>query len=396
MKISKRASEMKVSSVRGLTPYYKKALENGKYVHRLNIGQPDIETPREFFDALKKFDKKVLEYAESKGYDELIKSFEKYYKKVGIDYGYDDIVITTSGSEALNFAFFAVCDYNDEIIVIEPFYSNYFSFASNFGVIFKAVSSKAEDNFKLPDILEFQKLVSDKTKAILITNPSNPTGYIYTKEEMDKIVEFAKKNDLFIIADEVYREFVYDDEKHISFASYIDELDRIIMIDSISKRYSACGARIGMIATKNKEVMGAIVKQAQGRLAAPTIEQFAAVDLINVEDDYFINVNKEYKYRRDVLCEELSKIDGVIFNKPKGAFYMIVKLPVDNSLEFCKWLLEEFDINNETVMFAPANGFYQNGGGIDEIRISYCIKADEIKRAINILKLGIKKYNSLR
>lgn len=394
MEFSERIIQMQESPIRKLVPLAEKAKKNGKKVYHLNIGQPDIKTPTEFMDSIKKYDEEVLSYSFSQGLPELIDSFINYYKTYDIEFEEDEILITNGGSEAILFSLLAVCDAGDEILVPEPFYTNYNGFSSAAGVKVVPITTKAENGFKLPNKEDIQNLVTDKTKAILLSNPGNPTGAVYTKEEMDALMQIAKENDLYIISDEVYREFIYDGFEYKSFAIFEDIKDRVILTDSISKRYSACGARIGMIACKNKDLIKQILKLCQGRLCVPTLEQIGAAGLINVSKEYLNEIVDEYKKRRDIVYNELSNMDGVICKKPHGAFYAIAKLPVDNAEDFVKWLLTDFDVDGETIMLAPAEGFYATKGlGVDEVRISYVLNEESLKKSMNILKLALKKYS---
>jgi len=384
---------MQQSPIRKLVPYAEAAKKNGKKVYHLNIGQPDIKTPVEFFDAVKNFNENVLAYSLSQGMPELIDSFRKYYEKYDIHFDQDEILITNGGSEALIFSLIAVCDYQDEVLIPEPFYTNYNGFSNMAGVKVVPITTKAENGFHLPEKTELEKLITPRTKAILLSNPGNPTGTIYTKDEIYMLRDIAKEYNLFIIADEVYREFVYDGLEFTSFAHLDDIKDRVIITDSISKRYSACGARIGCIASKNKDLMKQILKLCQGRLCVPTIEQVGAANLINVKDEYFEETNREYSKRRDVVYEALKNMEGVVCEKPHGAFYVIAKLPVKNAEDFVVWMLTDFDVNNETVMMAPAEGFYGTEGlGKDEVRISYCLNVEDLKNAMKILDEALKVY----
>lgn len=392
--LSSRILKMQASPIRKLAPFSNKAEEKGLKVHYLNIGQPDIETPKIFFKAIKEFDETVLKYSASTGIDETLDSFVKYYKKWNIDFDKEDILVTYGGSEALVFAMTAVADHDDNIIMPEPFYTNYNGFAETAGVNISPFITKAENGFRLPDEEIIENSINSKTRAIVISNPGNPTGVVYTKKEVELLCKIAKKHDLFIITDEVYREFVYDGLKFTSFMHIKGYEDRIILIDSISKRYSACGARIGLVASKNKEVIQNILKLCQSRLCVPTVEQVAVAKLIDVDDSYFTEVKNEYECRRDVVYNALKNMDGVVCEKPTGAFYVIAKLPVDNSEKFIKWLLSDFSINGETIMMAPADGFYATKGlGIDEVRISYCIKQEDLKKAMHILESALIEYN---
>ncbi|MCL2703292.1 MAG: pyridoxal phosphate-dependent aminotransferase [Defluviitaleaceae bacterium] len=393
MNVSKRIEAMQYSPIRKLVPFAEAAKKQGKTVYHLNIGQPDIETPREFFDAVKNFDEKVLEYAFSQGIPQLIDSFIEYYKLFGVTYGKDEILVTNGGSEALFFALVAVCDYGDEVIVPEPFYTNYNSFSKSAGAVVVPVATQASDGFKLPPIDAIEGKINSKTRAIMLSNPGNPTGAVYDIEDMNKVKALALKHNLYIIADEVYKEMVYDGLKFTSFSQMEGIEDRVIITDSISKRYSACGARIGCVASKNKEVMKQILKLCQGRLCVATIEQVGAAALSAVSPQYMADVIKEYESRRNIVFEALKRIDGVVCEKPHGAFYIMAKLPVADADDFAKWLLTDFSVDNATVMVAPGAGFYATEGlGKDEIRISYVLKEDKLKAAMNILAEALKAY----
>jgi aspartate aminotransferase len=394
MFVSERIKSMQESPIRKLVPLAEEAKLKGKKVYHLNIGQPDIKTPDEFFQKVKKFDEEVLSYAFSQGIPELIDSFIQYYKSYGIEFEKDDILVTNGGSEAILFSLIAVCDYGDEILIPEPFYTNYNGFSTSAGVKVVPITTKAENGFNLPSKSEIEELITGKTKAILLSNPSNPTGKVYTEEEMNLIKEIAVENDIYIIADEVYREFVYDGLEYKSFAQLPEIEDRVILTDSISKRYSACGARIGCVASKNKKVTKEVLKLCQSRLCVATIEQVGAAGLIEVSKDYMKEAFIEYDKRRNIVFDALQDMEGVICKKPKGAFYITAKLPVENAEDFVRWLLTDYDIDNETVMFAPAEGFYATEGmGRDEIRISYVLKEEDLKKAMNILKQGLIEYN---
>lgn len=394
MNISKRVNDMQFSPIRKLVPYAEAAKAKGIKVYHLNIGQPDIVTPDTFFKGINNFNEKVLKYANSQGIDQLIDSFIKYYKEWNIDFDKDELLVTNGGSEAILFAFMTICDAGDEVIIPEPFYTNYNGFADIAGVNVVPFITKAENGFHLPEKEEIVSKITDKTKAIMISNPSNPTGVVYTYDEIRMLADIAKEHNLFIIADEVYREFVYDNLKYTSTLYMNDILDRVILIDSISKRYSACGARIGLMASKNKEVMHQALKLCQSRLCAPTIEQLAAANLINTPKKYFAEVEAEYEKRRNIMYEGLKKIPGVVCEKPTGAFYIVCKLPVEDAEDFAKWILTDFSHNKKTVMVAPAGGFYATPGlGKNEIRLSYCLKCEDLKDAMDILGIAIKKYN---
>jgi len=394
MFISKRIENMQESPIRKLAPLAEEVKLKGKKVYHLNIGQPDIKTPDEFFQKIKNFDEEVLSYAFSQGIPELIDSFIQYYKSYGIEFEEEDILITNGGSEAILFSLLTVCDYGDEILIPEPFYTNYNGFSTSAGVKIIPITTKAENGFDLPSKLEIKELITGKTKAILLSNPNNPTGKVYTEKEINIIKEIAIENDIYIIADEVYREFVYDGLDHRSFAQLPEVEDRVILTDSISKRYSACGARIGCIASKNKKVTEEVLKLCQSRLCVATIEQVGAAGLIEVSKDYMKEAFVEYDKRRNIVFEALQNMEGVICKKPKGAFYITAKLPVEDAEDFVRWMLIEFDVDNETVMFAPAEGFYATPGlGKNEIRISYVLKEENLIKAMRILKEGLIEYN---
>lgn len=395
MKISERILNMEESPIRKLTPYAEAAKKAGKKVYALNIGQPDIEAPQEFYEAIRNF-VGVLPYANSAGYVELIESFIEYYKRKNIEFKKEDIIVTIGATEALSMAMLVTCDVGDELLVPEPLYASYNLLASQNSVKIVPIRTQVENGFSLPSEEEIVKLITDKTRAILISNPCNPTGRVYTKEEVYMVSKIAKEHDLFIFADEVYREFIYDDVELVSFAHIEDIRDRVLLIDSTSKRFSVCGARIGSIASKNKDIMKQILKLAQARLSAPLLEQIGATSFSRVPEEYIIESQIEYGKRRDIVYDALTKMDGVVCQKPQGAFYMIVKLPVDNAEEFIIWLLSEFSIDNETVFVAPAAGFYGTKGlGLDEVRISYCINQESLIKAMNILEEGLKEYNKI-
>jgi len=385
---------MPESPIRKLVPYAEEAKKRGIEVFHLNIGQPDIKTPDVALAAIKNNTIEVLAYSRSEGSEEYRQKIAAYYVKNNIHVTSDEIIVTTGGSEALLFAMGSICDPGDEIIIPEPFYANYNGFSTASGVEIVPVISKIEDNFALPPIEEFEKLISSKTKAILICNPGNPTGYLYSKEEIEKLAEIVKKHDLFLIADEVYREFVYDNIQHQSVLHNFGLENHAIIIDSVSKRYSMCGARIGCLVSKNKEVISTALKFAQARLSPPTFAQIASEAALETPQSYFDEVIVEYKARRDILISELSKIEGIKVASPKGAFYCVVELPVDNADKFAQWLLEDFNLNNQTVMVAPAAGFYSTQGfGTKQIRIAYVLKKEDLIMAVKILKEAITTYN---
>lgn len=395
MKLSKRLENMQESPIRKLVPIATKVKEEGKKVYHLNIGQPDIKTPEVFLDAVKSFDEEIIKYSFSQGEPTLIEAIKDYYKTYDMHFDTDEILVTNGGSEALLFSLIATCDSGDEVLVPEPFYTNYNGFSLPVGINISPITTYAKDGFALPAKEEIEKLITDKTRAILLSNPGNPTGVIYTKEEVNRIAELAKAHDLYVIADEVYREFVYDGFEYTSFGNIESIQDRVIIVDSISKRYSACGARIGSVASKNKEFIKGVLKLCQSRLCVPTLEQVGAAELYKVSHTYFDNVISEYKKRRDIVYNALMDIDGVICEKPHGAFYIIAKLPIENAEDFVIWMLEEFSHNNETVMFAPAEGFYATEGmGKDEIRIAYILNEEDLTTAMNLLKEGLKQYKN--
>ncbi len=391
--ISKKGQLMPQSPIRKLVPFAEQAVKEGKSIYYLNIGQPDIKTPEIALQAVKDSNIEVLAYSRSEGSEIYRQKISAYYKKHDIHVSHNDIIVTTGGSEALLFAFGSIMDVDDEIIIPEPFYANYNGFSTASGVNVVPVISKIEDNFALPPIEEFEKLITPKTKAILICNPGNPTGYLYSKEEIQKLAAIVKKHDLFLIADEVYREFAYDGNTHYSVMQEAGLDEYAIMIDSVSKRYSMCGARIGCLASKNKSVIQTALKFAQARLSPPTLAQIASEAALETPQSYFDDVIEEYVDRRNILISELQKIDGVKVAKPKGAFYCIAELPVKNSDDFAQWLLEDFDVDGETVMVAPAGGFYSTPGvGLNQIRIAYVLKKESLIKAVNVLKEALKVY----
>jgi len=394
--ISIKGKNMPESPIRKLVPYAENAKKRGVEVFHLNIGQPDIKTPDVALEAIKNNTIEVLAYSRSEGSEEYRQKIANYYVKNNINVTAEEIIVTTGGSEALLFAMGSITDPGDEIIIPEPFYANYNGFSTASGVTIVPVISKIEDNFALPKIEEFEKLISSKTKAILICNPGNPTGYLYSKEEIQKLAEIVKKHDLFLIADEVYREFVYDNIKHQSVLGGFGLENHAIIIDSVSKRYSMCGARIGCLVSKNKDVLNTAMKFAQARLSPPTFAQIASEAALETPQSYFDEVIIEYKARRDILITELSKIEGIKVASPKGAFYCVVELPIDNADKFAQWLLEDFNLNNQTVMVAPAAGFYSTSGfGTKQIRIAYVLKKEDLVTSVKILKAAIEKYNKI-
>jgi len=393
--ISKKGNSMPESPIRKLVPYAEEAKKKGIEVIHLNIGQPDIQTPKIALDAVKNNTLNVIAYSRSEGSELYRTKLAAYYKKHDIIVNHDDILITTGGSEALLFTMGSITDVGDEVIIPEPFYANYNGFATASGVKVIPVISTIEDAFALPPIEEFETLITPKTKAIIICNPGNPTGYLYTEEEIKKLKVLVLKYDLFLIADEVYREFVYDGLKHHSVMEETGLEQHAIMIDSVSKRYSMCGARIGCIVSKNKEVMATALKFAQARLSPPTYAQIASEAALDTPDSYFLEVNEEYEQRRNILIKELQKVPGVKVSSPKGAFYCVAELPIKDSDDFAQWLLEDFNDNKETVMVAPASGFYSTkGAGKNQIRIAYVLKQEKLVRAVEILKKALEAYKN--
>jgi aspartate aminotransferase len=384
---------MPQSPIRKLVPFAENAKKDGKKVYHLNIGQPDIKSPQVALDAVKNFDKNVVEYSHSAGVESYRKGLAAYYQSLDIHVDHNDLMITTGGSEALLFALNSCLDAGDEVIIPEPFYANYNGFSISSGVTVKPISTSIEDGFSLPPIEEFVKLITPKTKAILICNPGNPTGYLYSKEELEILRDIVIKYDLFLFADEVYREFVYDGNKHLSVLSIQGLENHAIVIDSTSKRYSMCGIRVGCIVSKNQEIIQTALKFAQARLSPPTFGQIAGEAALLTPKSYFDDVINEYVSRRDLLVDGLNKIDGVICPKPKGAFYAIAQLPVDNADRFAQWLLEDFDFNGETLMVAPAEGFYSSKGkGFNQVRIAYVLNQESLKKAIKCLEEALKVY----
>ena len=391
--ISKKGINIPSSPIRKLVPYADKAKQNGIDILHLNIGQPDIKSPVESINAVKDIDLELLKYEYSQGSYEFRKNLCLYYSGHNINVSPDDIITTVGASEALSFTMNSICDPGDEVIIPEPFYANYNGFAHASDVKVIPVTSKIEDNFALPSLESFEKKINKRTKAILICNPCNPTGYVYSKEEIISIANLAKKNDLFIVVDEVYREFIYTDMKHYSILEDKMFFDNAILIDSTSKRYSLCGARIGFIVSKNSNFIETCLKFALARLSPPTLALIAANKALNSDQKYIDGVISEYSHRREVLIDELSKINDIEFSNPMGAFYSIIKLPVKNAEDFAKFLLTDFSINNESVMVAPASGFYSSeNNGEDEVRIAFVLNSEKIKRAINIINIGLKEY----
>ena len=391
--ISTKGAQMPESPIRKLVPYAEQAYKQNKKVYHLNIGQPDIKTPQVALDAVSRHGLSVLAYSRSEGSEQYREKIAQYYKRKSIEVSAQDIVVTTGGSEALLFAMGSVCNAGDEVIIPEPFYANYNGFARASDVTVVPVVSGIEDNFALPPIADFEKHITPKTKAILICNPGNPTGYLYSKQEIQSLVNLVKKHDLFLIADEVYREFTYDGAQHYSIMQEPGLEEHAILIDSVSKRYSMCGARIGCLVSKNKTLVATALKFAQARLSPPTFAQIASEAALETPQSYFDEVITEYQERRDTLVAELQKIPGVIIGQPKGAFYCIAQLPVNNSDDFAQWLLESFDLNGETVMVAPAAGFYSSPGmGLNQVRIAYVLNKESLIKAVAIIKAALEVY----
>lgn len=393
--ISKKGLQMPASPIRKLVPYAEEAKKRGTHVIHLNIGQPDIKTPKIALDAVRNHTIEVLAYSMTEGSEQYREKIAAYYSKKNINVSAKDIIVTTGGSEALSFVMGTIMDSEDEIIIPEPFYANYNGFATASGVNVVPIASSIESNFALPPIADFEKLITLKTKAILICNPGNPTGYLYSKEEIKQLAKLVKKHNLFLVADEVYREFTYEGREHYSILQESGLEEHAIIVDSVSKRYSMCGARIGCLVSKNKEVIQTAMKFAQARLSPPTFAQIASEAALETPQSYFDEVIKEYVERRNILVSELQKIEGVRIAIPQGAFYCVVELPVSNSDDFAQWLLEKFEIDGSTVMVAPAAGFYATEGlGENQIRIAYVLEKEQLVKAVQILGEALKTYNT--
>ena len=391
--ISQKAVQMPASPIRKLVPYAEQAKKKGTKIYHLNIGQPDIETPDTMINAIKNINLKVIEYSHSAGIESYRRKLATYYERYNINLEYTDIMITTGGSEAIEIAMMTCLNPGDEVIVTEPFYANYNGFGIQAGIVVKPIHSKIEDGFALPPVSEFEKAITSKTKAILICNPSNPTGYLYSADELEELRKIVLKHDLFLFSDEVYREFCYDGHEFISAMHLKGIENNVIMLDSVSKRYSACGARIGALVSKNKDVMQMALKFAQARLSPPTFGQIAAEAAIDTPDSYFEKVKTEYVARRNFVVQSLNNMEGVYCPMPNGAFYCIAQLPIDNADTFCQWLLENFSYENQTVMLAPATGFYSTPGyGINQVRIAYVLKIDDLRKAMECLDNALKVY----
>ena len=394
--ISSKGNNMPESPIRKLVPFAEIAKNKGKKIYHLNIGQPDIASPKVALKAINDYNDNIVEYSHSSGLLSYRIGLSKYYNRLGVDITQDNIMITTGGSEALLFALNACLDSGDEIIIPEPFYANYNGFAISAGVKVKPISTSIENSFSLPPIEKFEDLVNEKTKAILICNPGNPTGYLYTKEELEILKKIVVKHDLFLIADEVYREFTYDGKNHYSILS-LDGIDNhTIVIDSTSKRYSMCGIRIGCIVSKNLKVLSTVLKFAQARLSPPTFGQVAGEAALSTPNEYFVEVIKEYEQRRNLLVERLNSIEGVFCPIPSGAFYVIARLPVENAEHFAQWLLEDFDFQNQTIMVAPANGFYfTKSRGLNQVRIAYVLNKESLNKSIDCLEEALRLYSNI-
>ncbi len=391
--LSDRGIQMPASPIRKLVPFAETAKKKGKKVYHLNIGQPDIRTPELSLTAIHNYSEKVIEYSHSAGNESYRKKLAKYYQGIGIQVDHTQIMITTGGSEAILFAMLATMNPGDEVIVPEPYYTNYHGFAVEAGVHVVPITSSIEDGFALPKIEDFEKVITNRTKAIIICNPNNPTGYLYSNEELLKLKDLVLKHNLFIFADEVYREFVYDGNKHVSVLEMEGLEQNAVLIDSVSKRYSMCGVRTGALITRNSEVYNTVLKFGQARLSPPSLGQVAGEAAIDTPDSYFKEVYQEYINRRNFVIGALNKIEGVYAPMPKGAFYTIIKLPVKNAEHFCQWLLEDFDYQNETVMLAPASGFYATEGlGTDEARIAYVLNIEDLGKAVKCLEEALKVY----
>lgn len=397
MKLSTRALEIQASPIRKLMPHAVAAKKRGLKVYHLNIGQPDIETPHAMMEAYHSFNEKVLAYGPSQGLDIYREGLVRYYHKHGIELNEDQIIVTTAGSEAITFALMVVCNVGDEVIVPEPFYTNYNGFATMAGVNITPLTTYAEDGFALPADDVIEKAISPKTRAIMLCNPGNPTGTVYSKEDIFRIAAIAKRHNIFVISDEVYREFVYDGMVHTSIMDVPDFGQQAIMVDSVSKRYSACGARIGCIISRNKELMAATLKFAQARLCPPTIDQLAANACVDLPDDYIKSIQQEYQKRRNVIFNEIRNIPGVVCKKPEGAFYVVVKLPVEDAEDFIIWMLNEYSVDGETLMAAPGEGFYATPGlGRNELRLAYVLCEEDIRKAMHIFRTGFERYQSIK
>lgn len=391
--ISDKGKIMPASPIRKLVPFAEEAKKKGVKVYHLNIGQPDIPTPEVALNAIRNLDEKVIEYSHSAGNESYRKGLAKYYQSVGIHVDHTEMLITTGGSEAITMAFLSTLNPGDEVIIPEPFYANYNGFAIAAGVVVKPITASIKNDFALPAIEEFEKLITSKTKGIVICNPNNPTGYLYSKAELEQLKTLIQKYDLYLFSDEVYREFCYDGNEHFSAMNLKGIENNVILMDSVSKRYSMCGVRVGALITKNKEVIATALKFAQARLCPPSFGQWASEAALNTPKGYFDEVYNEYIDRRNFMVEALNKMEGVYCPKPKGAFYTVVKLPIDDADKFAQWILSDFDYNKQTVMVAPATGFYATPGlGKNEVRIAYVLKKEDLAKAMETLEVALKQY----
>ena len=392
-KISKRGELMPESPIRKLVPYAEQAKKNGNQVYHLNIGQPDIKSPDIAINAVKNIKREVFEYSHSAGLQSYREKISEYYSKLNLHITSEDIIVTNGASEAILFAINSCLDSDDEIIIPEPFYANYNGFAKSCNAIIKPIKTSIKTSFKLPEIQEFENKITKKTKAILICNPNNPTGYLYNKQELETLKKIVKKHNLFLFVDEVYREFCYDENNHYSILNFKDIQENVVVFDSVSKRYSMCGVRVGCLISKNKNIINTALKFAQARLSPPLLGQIASEAAVDVEEKYFTEVINTYQKRRNLLISELNKINGVFCPMPKGAFYCIAELPVKNAENFATWLLKDFSHNKKTIMIAPANGFYSDEkSGLNQVRIAYVLKEQDLKESIDILKLALQQY----
>ena len=396
MNISKRGQEIQPSPIRKFKPYADDAKKRGIHIYHLNIGQPDIPTPQPVLDAVRGYDEEVLSYGPAQGFLELREAIADYFKDYDIAIDAENVIITIGGSEAIHFTFSAVADPGQKIIIPEPFYTNYNGFASFADVQILPLTLSVEDGFRLPPQQDIEEKITPQTRAVLLCSPNNPTGTVYSPEELERVIELVKKHDFFLIGDEVYKEFVYDGQRHKSVLEYEEIKDKVVVVDSISKRFSCCGARVGAVITRNEELYQSLLKFAQARLCPPSIEQKAALAAYKMPRDYFDEVREEYQKRRDILVEGLEDIPGIMIHKPQGAFYIIVRLPIKDCEHFVRWMLTDFHLDEETVMVAPAPGFYSTPDkGKDEVRIAYVLKEEDLKRAIVVFKAGLEKYQSL-
>lgn len=393
LNLSRKAEQMPASPIRKLVPFADEAKKKGIKVYHLNIGQPDIESPKEAIKAVKDIEMKLIEYPHSAGIPSYRNKLAEYYRRIGIDITPDEIIVTNGGSEAISMAISIICNPEDEIIVLEPFYTNYSAFALQNDARFRPISCKIENGFALPPIEEFEKAITPKTKAILICNPGNPTGTVYTRKELEQLGEIIRKHNLFLIADEVYREFCYTEEPHFSCMYLKGVENNVILVDSVSKRYSLCGVRIGALVSRNKELMSAALRYSQARLCSPALGQIASEGALDAPEEYFKSVKNEYIKRRDILLEALNKMEGVFSPMPMGAFYTMARLPIDDGDRFAQWLLQEFNYEGQTVMVAPAAGFYATPGmGKDEVRLAYVLKEEDLRAAMKCLEIALRQY----